>query len=109
MENDVEFACGPMWTHGLIQCRRITATPAGGEWYSEPWRNWPFRRETLHAVHCPAKGRPGLTGDVIILARCQSLIISDIRPCALKILMPHGKACRSRALQLERNMTAQYL
>ena len=34
---------------------------------------------------------------------------SDIRPLALKFHMAHGTACRSRALQLERNMTVQCL
>ena len=45
----------------------------------------------------------------IILTRCQSLTISDIHPLALKFHMAHGKACRSRALQLGRNMTVHYL
>ena len=46
--------------------------------------------------------------DLTILAHCQSLTIIDIRPSALKFHMAHGKACRSRALQLGRNMTAHY-
>ena len=46
---------------------------------------------------------------MFILTRCQSLTISDIRPLALKFHMAHGMACRSRALQLERNMAFQYL
>ena len=45
----------------------------------------------------------------MILACCQNLNISDIRPFALKFPMAHGTACRSRASQLERNMTVQYL
>ena len=38
-----------------------------------------------------------------------SFIISDIRPSALKFHMAHGTACRSRALQLERNVIVQYI
>ena len=44
--------------------------------------------------------------DLTILAHCQSLTIIDIRPSALKFHMAHGMACRPRALQLGRNMTA---
>ena len=76
---------------------------------ARPWRNWPFRGVTLHAVYCFSKRRSGRYNDVIILTRCQSLTISDIRPSALKFHMAHGKACRSRALQLECNMAVQYL
>ena len=37
------------------------------------------------------------------------MTISDIRPLALKFHMAHGTACRSQALQLERNTTVQCL
>ena len=72
-------------------------------------RHRPFRRENLYALYCPAKAARGVYNDVIILARCQSLVISDIRPFALKFLVAYGTVCRSQALQLERSMAVQYL
>ena len=83
--------------------------PAGGEWFSEPLWNRPFRGVTLHAEYCSANAARGVYNGAIILARCQSLTISDIRPLALKFHMAHGTDFRFRALQLERNMTVQYL
>ena len=92
----------------MVEVERQPGTPpAGGVWFSEPWRNRPFRGVTLHAIHRSAYATQGVYIDVI-LARCQSLTISDIRPLALKFHMTHGTACRSRALQLERSMVVQY-
>ena len=65
--------------------------PAGGGWCGKPWRNWPFRRVTLHAVHCFSQRRSGRYNGVIILTRCQSLTISDIRPLALKFQWPTAR------------------
>ena len=84
--------------------------PAGGEWCSEPWRNRPFRREAFfYAVNCSANAARGVYNDVIIMARCQSFRIVWISVATTLRLLGLGTACRSRALQLERNMTVQYL
>ena len=94
-----------------LACLSLSAARSGAllRWCSDRWRNQPFRRVTLYAVYCSANAAWGVYNDVIILTRCQSVIISDIRPFALKFPMAHGTACRSRALQLKSNMTVQYL
>ena len=74
-----------------------------------PWRNWPFHRVTLYAVHCSANAARGVKNDVIILAGCQSFrIVLDFRHGDVGTPWPRY-SLSSRALQLERKMAISVL
>ena len=73
-----------------------------------PWRNWPFRGVTARRELFQL--RPlGLYNDVNNIDSLSKFDHQRYPPVGVEIPMAHGTACRSRALQLERNMTVQYL